>query len=105
MDSTNRYQLAVHNYINQYKDGYWDPFKILARLIEEVGEVSRELNHLHGPKKKKADEKPSTLEEELGDVLFTIICMANSHNIDIDKAFRIAIDKAWHRDADRFEKK
>jgi len=105
MNTTNKYQEAVHTWISQYKDGYWDPFKILARLMEEVGELSREINHEFGFKKKKADEKPSSKEEEIGDILFTLICMANSQDIDIDKAFGKALDKAWNRDKDRFEKK
>lgn len=100
----NKYKKTVHKWVSQYKDGYWDPFKILARLFEEGGELSREINHKYGPKKKKPGEKAGSIEEEIGDILFTIICMANSQNIDIDKAFEYAMHKAYNRDANRFEK-
>ena len=49
-------QKGVDKWVNQYTTGYWKPLEILTRLIEEVGELARELNHHFGPKKKKASE-------------------------------------------------
>ena len=98
-------QQVVDAWISQYPEGYWPPEWILARLTEEVGELSRELNHLYGPKKKKAAESNAKLQSEIGDVLFTIVCLANSEKIDLAAAFRDAMEKCYVRDVDRFEKK
>ena len=85
--------------------GYFKPFENLARLIEEVGEVARELNHRFGPKKKKSTEAEKDLGEELADVIYTVICLANSLNIDLDKSFKKVMTKLNTRDKDRWEKK
>lgn len=81
---------------------YWAPHEILARLIEEVGEFARVINHLYGPKKKKSDEADQALEDELGDILYTLACFANTHDIDLDKALQKSIDKVKDRDKNRF---
>ena len=98
-------QKEVDDWISQYKLGYFKPLEILARLTEEVGEVARELNHRFGPKKKKATEVSANLDEELADVIYTVVCLANSLNIDLDKAFRKVMKKLYSRDKDRWEKK
>lgn len=100
-----KHQKEVDDWISQYKLGYFKPLEILARLTEEVGEVARELNHMFGPKKKKPTEEKADLEMELGDVIYTIICIANSLNIDLDKAFEKVMHKINTRDKDRWEKK
>src|SRR3989344_3450612 len=97
------YQRQVDEWISQYKLGYFKPLEILARLTEEVGEVARELNHRFGPKKKKATEVSANLDEELADVIYTVVCLANSLNIDLDKAFRKVMKKLYSRDKDRWE--
>ena len=98
-------QKEVDGYIKQLKVGYFKPFEILARLIEEVGEVARELNHMFGPKKRKATEDKADLEEELGDVIYTVICLANSLGLDLDRAMKKVMKKINTRDKDRWEKK
>ncbi|MBX4205894.1 nucleotide pyrophosphohydrolase [Candidatus Microgenomates bacterium] len=98
-------QKQVNDWVSQYTTGYFKPLEILARLIEEVGEVARELNHLFGPKKKKSTEEIKDLGDELADIIFTVICLANSQNIDLDKHFQRVMDKCYGRDKDRFEKK
>ena len=98
-------QKEVDDWIGQYKLGYFRPLEILARLTEEVGEVARELNHMFGPKKKKTTEAKSDLEEELGDVIYTVICLANSLKIDLDKSWRKVMTKLNTRYKDRWEKK
>src|SRR3989344_102182 len=99
------YQKQVDDWVNQYKQGYFKPLEILARLVEETGELARELNHRFGPKKKKPSEETKEISEELGDIIFTIVCLANSLRIDLDKSFRNTIDKYSSRDAHRFTKK
>lgn len=98
-------QEEVDNWVNQYKIGYWKPHEILARLTEETGELAREINHIYGPKKKKSTEKTNELSNEIGDIIFTLCCLANSQNIDLDKSFENAINKCYGRDKNRFEKK
>ena len=84
---------------------YWSLLSQLARLSEEVGEVARLLNHMYGDKPKKKEEAKQQLGGELADVLFNIICMANAHNIDLDKECEKSLDKLRVRDKDRFNKK
>jgi len=103
--SLSQNQKEVDEWCQQYKIPYWQPHEIITRLAEEVGEVAREVNHLYGPKKKKPTEQTAELGEEMADVIFTLICLANSKNIDLDEAFKKVIDKCYGRDKDRFEKK
>jgi len=100
-----KYQKEVDDWISQYKLGYFKPLEILARLTEEVGEVARELSHMFGPKKKKPTEEKGDLEMELGDVIYTVICLANSLDIDLDRAFERVMKKINTRDKNRWEKK
>ena len=81
---------------------YFPPFEMINQAVEELGEVARELAHLHGHKKKKDGEKTEGLAAELGDLMFTIICMANSHGISLDKALRLKLIKFDKRDLKRF---
>ena len=98
-------QKDVDNWIDKYKIGYWKPHEILARLTEETGELAREINHIYGPKKKKSSEDTKDLGEELGDIIFTVCCLANSKEIDLDVVWKSVMDKWYGRDKDRFEKK
>ena len=99
-------QKEVHNYISQFKVGYFPPLANLARLMEEVGELSREINHHHGPKTKKASEdcRPEKIAEELADILFTVLTLANQLEVDMDAAFSQSIQKYLNRDSTRWEK-
>lgn len=98
-------QSDVDEWTKQYTPQYWQPHEILARLIEEVGELAREINHQFGPKKKKATEQEKELADELGDILFTLCCLANSQGIDLGEAFNRVMEKSRTRDKDRYEKK
>ena len=103
--SLKKNQKEVDNWISQYKVGYFKPLEILAGLTEEVGEVARELNHMFGPKKKKPTEDKADLELELADVLWAVICLANSQGIDLDEAWKKMMNKFNSRDKDRWKKK
>lgn len=98
-------QTAVDRWISQYKEGYFAPLAILARLIEEVGEVAREVNHQFGQKPRRPDEPDGDLALELADVLFVTVCLANSQGIDLDQAFERMMQKVTTRDADRWTRK
>jgi NTP pyrophosphatase (non-canonical NTP hydrolase) len=98
-------QQQVDTYIGQFKEGYFPPLVNLARLTEEVGELARELNHLYGPKKKKADEPEGDVALELADIFFVLVVLANQMNIDLDEAVGRTMRKYEVRDADRWERK
>ncbi len=96
-------QKKVDDWVTQYKIGYWEPLEILARLTEETGEVARELNHRFGPKKKKDSEDNKELAVEIADIIFTLSCLANSLDLNLDEAFDEVMDKCYSRDKDRWE--
>jgi len=87
-------QQAVDRWIGQYKEGY-----------EEVGELAREINHRFGAKPKKASEAEGSLALELADIVFVVICLANSQGIDLDEAFAAMMQKVRTRDDRRWTKK
>ena len=95
-------QRAVDEWIGQFEEGYWPPLSNLARLVEEVGELSRELNHRYGHKPKKPDEPEQDLGLELADILFVLVAIANEQKIDLEDAFRRVLEKYRVRDADRW---
>lgn len=95
-------QREVDQYISQFKEGYFSPLSMLARLMEEAGELSREINHQYGEKPKKPTEADNSIENELGDLLFIIICFANSLGIDLTKAHDEVMHKFNTRDKDRW---
>ncbi|SIS37183.1 NTP pyrophosphatase, house-cleaning of non-canonical NTPs [Salimicrobium flavidum] len=103
--STQEMQKRVDQYISQFKEGYFSPLSMQARLSEEVGELAREVNHVYGEKPKKDTEAEKALEEELGDVLFVLTSFANSLDIDLSEAFDLSMGKIETRDKDRWTKK
>ena len=96
------WQTEVDIAVHQQGTGYWDPFPVMTRMTEEVGEIAREINHLHGPKRRRPEEGERDLGAELGDLQFTLICMANQHQINLDEEVQKAIRKCYERDKDRF---
>ncbi len=98
-------QDAVDSWVGQFEQGYFSPLVNVARLAEEVGELAREVNHQFGPKKKKAEEPAGSMAMELADILFVVICIANSRQIDLDEAFKQMMAKVTSRDADRWTRK
>ncbi|MGG3913643.1 nucleotide pyrophosphohydrolase [Rossellomorea vietnamensis] len=98
----NQLQKEVDQYISQFKEGYFSPLAMVARLTEELGELAREVNHYHGEKPKKHTEKENTIEEELGDLLFVVICLANSLDISLEEAHNTVMHKFNTRDKDRW---
>ena len=105
MKLSNQYQKRVNDWVNRHASGYWTPHQMLARLVEEVGELAKEVNHDFGPKKKKKSDKPSSRKEELGDIFFTLICMHNAFGLDLAETFQMAMDKCYGRDLNRFKRK
>ena len=99
------YQQRIDDELQQYELPYWAPLSILARLTEEVGEVARIMNHQFGDKPKKPGEVHEPLEDELADVIYAAICIANSQGLDLDAAMQRVMRKMSTRDVGRFNKK
>lgn len=87
-------QKEVHRVV-ETMGGYWPPFEMLAALTEEVGELADVLLGIEGVKGNSSKER---LEEELGDVLFALACIANFYGIDLETALKKTIDKYLSRD-------
>jgi NTP pyrophosphatase (non-canonical NTP hydrolase) len=98
-------QAAVDAWISRFEVGYWPPLANLARLIEEVGELARELNHRSGTKPRKPDEPEGDLAMELGDILFVLVALANEQGVDLDEALRAVLRKYQVRDEDRWARR
>ena len=98
------FQSEVDAWIQAVGAGYWSPHANLARIAEEVGELARLINHLFGPKPKKATETRQELGEEMADIIFAIICLANSQEIDLETSLQQVIAKVWDRDRYRYTK-
>ena len=98
-------QHEVDAYISQFKEGYFPPMELLARLTEELGELSREVQHKYGAKKKKHTEVEKELADEMGDFFFVLICLANAEGIDLQQSLQSVLHKYNTRDKDRWTKK
>ena len=98
-------QKDVDAWISQFEEGYFPPLAMLARLTEEVGELSRALMHRHGGKKPKPGEDPGDVGEEIADAAFVLICLANSLQIDMDTEFAKMMSKFRRRDGNRWTRK
>jgi NTP pyrophosphatase (non-canonical NTP hydrolase) len=84
------------DYIIEKSGGYWSPSWLLAAITEELGEVSKELQLLEGLRPNKEGSK-ARLKEEIGDVLFTLICLARRTDVDIISAVSDTIVKYGKR--------
>ena len=83
--------------------GYWSPLSMMGAIMEEIGEVAREINSLEGFKPKKQG-KNADLFEELGDLLFSIVCLANYYDVELNDAILKSMEKFSERDSNRFTK-
>lgn len=95
-------QIMVDEWIKNFGGGYWKPLSMLAALVEEVGELSRVLNSMETGKSKYGFE---SLLEEIGDVLFALICISNYYKINLEDALKYTLNKYTTRDFDRWIKK
>src|SRR5690349_23981162 len=79
--------------------GYWPPLANLARLFEECGELARAVNQAYGAKLVKQGEAPADAREELGDVLYVLLVLANSLDIDAAATLDAILKKVRERAA------
>ena len=89
-------QAFVDAWIKQ-RGRYWSPLSQYARLAEEVGEVGRELNFRFGDKPRTAKDSAGSVRDELGDVFFIIILLANDLGIDLASALSATLEKYERR--------
>ena len=94
-------QKKVDDWIKKYGVRYFDELTNMAQLTEEVGEVARIISRVYGEQSIKKDEKINDLGEELADVLFVLICLANQTGVDLEKSFEEKLEKKSKRDKTR----
>lgn len=94
-------QKAVDDWINEHGVRYFNELTNMAQLTEEVGEVARIIARRYGEQSEKESDKAKDLGEELADVMFVVLCLANQTGIDLQKAFDKKLDLKSKRDKDR----
>ena len=80
-------QKIVDNWIKEHGVRYFDELTNMAQLTEEVGEVARIIARRYGEQSEKESDKAKELGEELADVIFVVLCLANQTGVDLQKAF------------------
>ena len=94
-------QQAVDAWIKEHGVRYFNELTNMAQLTEEVGEVARIIARRYGEQSEKESDKTKDLGEELADVVFVVLCLANQTGIDLQKAFDKKLDLKTTRDKDR----
>ncbi len=94
-------QTIVDEWIKQYGVRYFNELTNTAILMEEVGEVARIMARRYGEQSEKESDKSKNLADELADVLFVLICIANQTNIDLEAALIANLEKKTQRDQNR----
>lgn len=97
-------QKVVDSWIKAHGVRYFNELTNLAQLTEEVGEVARIIARRYGEQSEKESDKSMDLGEELADVLFVVLCLANQTGIDLQEAFDKKLDLKTKRDHDRHQK-
>lgn len=100
MDIKNAQQ-EVDNWIKEHGVRYFNELTNMAQLTEEVGEVARIIARRYGEQSEKESDKNKDLGEELADVVFVVLCLANQTGVDLQAAFDKKMDLKTKRDHDR----
>lgn len=96
-------QLQVDNWIKTIGVRYFNELTNMAILTEEVGELARIMARKYGDQSFKKNESADTLADEMADVLWVLICLANQTGVDLTTALQQNIDKKTKRDAERHQ--
>lgn len=96
-------QLAVDNWIKAHGVRYFNELTNMAQLTEEVGEVARIIARRYGEQSEKPSDREKDLGEELADVVFVVLCLANQTGIDLEAAFARKLELKTQRDHDRHQ--
>lgn len=94
-------QKTVDDWIKEFGVRYFDELTNMAQLTEEVGEVARIIARRYGEQSEKESDREKDLGEELADVVFVVLCLANQTGIDLQESFDRKMDKKSRRDKDR----
>ena len=94
-------QKEVDDWIKTHGVRYFNELTNMAQLTEEVGEVARIIARRYGEQSEKVSDKSKDLGEELADVVFVVLCLANQTGIDLQEAFDKKMNKKTKRDHDR----
>ena len=94
-------QQTVDTWIKQYGVRYFSELTNMAMLTEEVGEVARIIARRYGEQSEKESDKQKDLGDEMADVLFVLICLANQTGVNLEEALKKNLDKKTNRDAER----
>lgn len=94
-------QLKVDKWIKEYGVRYYNELTNMAILTEEVGEVARIIARKYGEQSSKKSDEDYNLADELADVIFVVVCLANQTNINLTKAIKKNISKKTERDKER----
>ena len=97
MDLKNSQKL-VDDWIKEHGVRYFNELTNMAQLTEEVGEVARIIARRYGEQSEKESDKEKDLGEELADVIFVALCLANQTGVDIQEAFDRKLQKKTQRD-------
>ncbi|MBC2838956.1 nucleotide pyrophosphohydrolase [Robiginitalea sp. SC105] len=96
-------QQAVDNWIQAHGVRYFDELTNMAQLTEEVGEVARIIARRYGEQSEKESDREKDLGEELADVVFVVLCLANQTGIDLEASFNRKLELKARRDHDRHQ--
>jgi NTP pyrophosphatase (non-canonical NTP hydrolase) len=96
-------QSDVDHWIQTVGVRYFNELTNMAQLTEEVGEVARIIARRYGEQSEKPSDAQKDLGEELADVLFVVLCLANQTNTDLQSAFTNKLDLKTKRDKDRHQ--
>ena len=96
-------QTEVDAWIKNHGVRYFNELTNMAQLTEEVGEVARIIARRYGEQSEKESDKNKDLGEELADVVFVVLCLANQTGIDLQAAFDKKLDLKTNRDRDRHQ--
>ena len=96
-------QLDVDNWIKEHGVRYFNELTNMAQLTEEVGEVARIIARRYGEQSEIESDKNKDLGEELADVIFVALCLANQTGVDLESAFYKKLDYKTKRDHDRHQ--
>ncbi|MBZ0328428.1 MAG: nucleotide pyrophosphohydrolase [Altibacter sp.] len=94
-------QLAVDQWIKKHGVRYFNELTNMAQLTEEVGEVARIIARRYGEQSEKESDKQKDLGEELADVIFVVLCLANQTGVDLQDAFDKKLEAKTRRDHNR----
>ncbi|MFA7616182.1 MAG: nucleotide pyrophosphohydrolase [Weeksellaceae bacterium] len=96
-------QKDVDDWIKTHGVRYFNELTNMAQLTEEVGEVARIIARRYGEQSEKESDKSKDLGEELADVIFVTLCLANQTGVDLETAFYKKLDDKTKRDHDRHQ--